>query len=71
MQIETNTGEGVERSAALDGHIQDKLAGVERSFGRAVPARNALKKRRKAFFQHFPCSSGRSSTASTRIDRSA
>lgn len=33
MQIEINTGEGVQRSAALDQHIQDKLAGVSRRFG--------------------------------------
>jgi len=33
MQIEINTAEGVERSAALDGHIEKALGQVERRFG--------------------------------------
>jgi ribosome-associated translation inhibitor RaiA len=33
MQIEINAADGVEHSPALDRHIQDKLARVERQFG--------------------------------------
>ena len=33
MQILINTGEGMETSDALESHIHEKLAGVERRFG--------------------------------------
>lgn len=33
MDIEINTGEGVARSEAIDRHVHDKLAHLERRFG--------------------------------------
>ncbi len=36
MQLELNAGEGMETSAALERHVRDKLAGVERRFGERI-----------------------------------